>query len=96
MGYGTEKRASQRIPVEVPVRIDQETAVSRDVGWSGIYFLSNLTYPKGETLKFALDLSYALPGKPVSLDCQGEVVRVEQHGRRYGIAAKILSFHYPQ
>jgi len=89
-----EKRASQRIQVEVPVYIGQEKAVTRDVSWSGIYFLTSQLFEEGSALNFALDLSYALPGKPIKLDCQGEVIRVEQHGVKYGIAAKINNFQY--
>lgn len=94
MGDGGEKRASQRIQVEIPVHIGGNTAVSRDVGWAGIYFLANRTYPEGQALTFSLDLSYAWPGKPIRLGCQGEVVRVEQRGRQFGIAAKINNFKY--
>ena len=89
-----EKRASQRIQVEVPVYIGHEKAVTRDVSWAGIYFLTDQTFAEGGELNFALDLSYALPGKPIKLDCQGEVIRVEQRGEKFGIAAKINNFQY--
>jgi len=94
MNSDRERRASKRIQVEVPVYIGQEKAVSRDVSWSGIYFLANQPFEEGVALNFALDLSYALPGKPIKLDCQGEVIRVEQHGVKYGIAARINNFQY--
>lgn len=94
MNPGKEKRASQRIQVEVPVYIGKEKAMTRDVSWSGIYFLTDQSFDKGCLLNFALDLSYALPGKPIKLDCQGEVIRVEQRGEKFGIAAKINNFQY--
>jgi hypothetical protein len=96
MDNWSEKRASQRIQVGVPVHIGRERAVTRDVGWSGIYVLTKQAYPEGTSLHFALDLAYALPGKPVKLDCQGEVVRLERHGKQYGIAARINNFQYLQ
>jgi len=89
-----ENRSSQRIQVEVPVYIGQEKAISRDVSWSGIYFLTEQSFEQGCELTFALDLAYALPGKHIKLDCQGEVIRVEPLGLKYGIAARINNFLY--
>ena len=90
----SEKRASQRIQVEVPVYIGQEKAVTRDVSWSGIFFLTDQAFVQGGSLIFSMDLSYALPGKPIRLDCQGEVIRIEQFGKKFGIAARINDFQY--
>jgi hypothetical protein len=89
-----EKRASQRIWLEVPVYIKGEKAVTRNVSWAGIYFLTVQPFEEGGALNFSLDLAYTLPGKPIKLDCQGEVIRVEQLKRKYGIAAKINNFQY--
>lgn len=94
MNHHHEKRASQRIQVEVPVYIGQEKAMTRDISWAGIYFLTDQSFTEGGDLSFSLDLSYALPGKPIKLDCQGEVIRVEERGGRYGIAARINNFQY--
>ncbi|RLB68046.1 MAG: hypothetical protein DRH08_02100 [Deltaproteobacteria bacterium] len=89
-----EKRASQRIQVNVPVYIGQEEAVTRDVSWAGIYFLTDQHFVEGGDLNFSLDLAYTLPGKPIKLDCQGEVIRVEKRDGKFGIAAKIHNFQY--
>ena len=94
MNRTDEKRVSQRIQVEVPVYIGQEKAVTRDVSWSGIYFLTDQFFAEGGALNFSLDLNYALPGKPIKLDCQGEVIRIEQRGEKFGVAAKINNFQY--
>jgi len=94
MNQHEEKRASQRIQVEVPVYIGKEKAVTRDVSWAGIYFMTNQFFSEGGDLNFSMDLTYALPGKPIKLDCQGEVLRVERHGDKYGVAAKINNFQY--
>jgi hypothetical protein len=92
MTHPSEKRASQRIQVEVPVYIGQVKAVTRDVSWSGIFFLTDQAFVQGGSLNFSLDLSYA--GRPIKLDCQGEVIRIEQLGEKFGIAAKINDFQY--
>ena len=94
MNNDHEKRASQRIQVEVPVYIGHEKAVTRDISWAGIYFLTTQAFDEGKKMSFSLDLTYALPGKPIKLDCQGEVLRVEKLGNQYGIAAKINDFQY--
>ena len=90
----SEKRTSQRIQVEVPVYIGQAKAVTRDISWARIFFLTDQTFFQGGALNFSLDLSYALPGKPIRLDCQGEVIRIEQFCEKFGIAAKINDFQY--
>ena len=89
-----EKRASQRVDVEIPIYIGQEESVTRDVSMAGIYFLTDRLFAEGWDLDFSLDLAYALPGKPIKLGCQGEVVRVEQHDGKFGIAAKINNIQY--
>jgi len=87
-----EKRSSQRLQVEIPVYIGQEETISRDVSCSGIYFQTDQSFIEGDDLNFSLELIYALPGKQIKLNCQGEAVRIEQRGEIFGIAAKINSF----
>jgi hypothetical protein len=82
-------RASQRVRVEIPVYIGQKELVTRDVSRVGVYFLSDKIFAEGRDLNFLLNLDYALPGKPITICCQGDVVRVEQHNGKFGIAAKI-------
>ncbi len=82
-------RASQRVRVEIPVYIGQQELVTRDVSRVGVYFLSDNLFAEGGDLNFILSLTYALPGKLIKFCCHGDVVRVEQHDGKYGIAAKI-------
>lgn len=89
-----EKRALDRIPVEVPMHVGGEKTVTRDMNCAGVYFLADHCFEKGVQLDFSLELSYALPGKPIKLGCMAEVVRVEQNDGKFGIAAKINSFKY--
>jgi hypothetical protein len=60
----------------------------------GIFFLTDQAFVQGGALNFSLDLSYALPGKPIKLDCQGEVIRIEKIGDTFGLAAEINDFQY--
>ena len=89
-----EKRSSERIHVEVPVFIGQDESVSRDVSLTGIYFLTDHLFVEGGALDFSLELAYALPGMPIKLGCQGEVIRIEKRGGKFGIAAKINNLQY--
>jgi len=84
-----ERRASQRIHVEIPIHIGAEELISCDVSQSGIYFQSDRLFAEGGALNFSLGLAYALPGKLLEFVCQGVVVRVDPHDGKFGIAAKI-------
>lgn len=94
MSLPEEKRTIQRIQVEIPVHLNQEKAVTRDISWCGVYFLSRQVFSEGSELNFCIDFDHVLPGKQVKLDCQGEVLRIERQGRKYGVAAKIINFQY--
>ncbi len=96
MNQTDDKRGSQRIKIEVPVYIGRQKAITRDISWSGIYFLTDQSNFGGGVLDFSLNFTYALPGKPIRLDCQGEIIRVEQQGEKFGVAAKINNFQYLQ
>lgn len=89
-----EKRASQRIYLEVPVHIGREDSVTRDVSQAGIYFLTKHRFDRGVVFDFSLDLAYVQPCTMIRLGCQGEVVRVEPHDGKFGVAAKINNFQY--
>ena len=93
MGHD-ERRASQRIHVEMPVCIGLEKSVTHDVSSDGIYFLTDHPLAEGGDLSFSLDFDYALPGKPIKLGFQGEVVRIDQNDGKFGIAAKINNIQY--
>ena len=89
-----EKRFAERVLVELPLHIGQEESVTRDVSREGIYFLSEGLLAKGKVLKFSLSFDYTLPGEPIRLSCLGEVVRVEPHNKKFGIAAKIKDLKF--
>ena len=94
MSIESERRETKRHNIEVPVRFDRGTGVSRDISFSGIYFITKDLLEAGERLRLAFELEYAIPGKSLQLDCQGHVLRVEQLNGSYGIAAKIDEVTY--
>ena len=82
-----EKRREERIRLEVPVMLVNGMGVSRDISASAIYFLSDEFLPPGKPVNFLVRLDHACPGKPLQLDCRGQVLRVEAAGEKFGIAA---------
>jgi hypothetical protein len=86
------KRSAKRVRVEVPVRLDNGSGVTRDVSHAGIFFFTDQPFAPGTTFSFVLELDHVFPGEPVYLHCRGEVVRVEEAGERKGVAASISAF----
>lgn len=92
----SHKRETNRIPLEIPIQIGGDQAVSRDISLSGIYFKTTKEFQPGESIQFEFRLGFAAPGKSLLLDCQGEVLRVEKLKNEYGIAASIEDITYVQ
>lgn len=88
------KRETNRVPLEIPIQIGGEQAISRDISLSGIYFKTSKEFQPGENLQFEFRLGFAAPGQSLLLDCQGAVVRVEKLDNEYGIAATIDEITY--
>ena len=81
-----EKRREERIRLEVPVMLVNGMGMSRDISASAIYFLTDEFLPPGNPVNFLVRLDHACPGKPLQLDCRGQVLRVEEEGEKFGIA----------
>lgn len=83
------KRHHERFPMEVPVMLEGAVGTSRDISESGIFFITDKALVKGGDLRFSVKLNHIRPGKPIRLDCQGQVLRIEQVGENFGVAATI-------
>ena len=90
----TDRRQARRYRIVIPVELEHRKGFTRDISASGIFFETELTHPLGATLSFSLVLEHADPGSPVHLQCQGEVVRVEQCGDKVGIAVHFTSYQF--
>ncbi len=86
----TGERREARISAARPVRLDRGNGVTRNVSASGVYFETNMGYAAGSLISFAIELD-APRGEKLMLRCRGEIVRVESHDGKVGVAAKILS-----
>lgn len=92
MGPHCEKRREERFDLEAPVIFDNGCGLSRDMSLSGIYFVTDQPFTPGRTVKFSVTLEYIRPGKPLQLDCQGQVLRIEPVGKQFGVAASISNY----
>ena len=91
-----QKRATERIEVEVPVHLEKGSGISRNVSLSGIYFLTDQVFQEGICFRFTIEFEFAIPGRPIHLDCEARVLRVETQGEKMGVAARIEDFTYLQ
>lgn len=103
MPVDTERRASRRILMSLPVRVRhqntsdfiEQRAVTRDVSFRGLYFLASSPYQAGSSIEFILTLprEITLAGD-VHIRCFAQVVRVEERDTSRGIAARIDRYEF--
>jgi len=68
---------------------------TRDVSFRGLYFLVDAEYLPGSSIEFILTLprEITLAGD-VLIRCYAEVIRVEPHSGRRGVAARIDRYEF--
>ncbi len=102
MQDGSDRRASRRFTMNLPLRIrssgSKETglpAFTRDVSFRGLYFMADAPFEAGNEIEFVLTLpkEVTLSGD-VNIRCFGQVVRVEPHDERRGVAARIERYEF--
>lgn len=82
----SDQREAPRFGVGMPYKVDGHEGQTRDLSATGLSFDSDTVYPVGSIVD--LTLRYGLDGHNFPMECQVEVVRVEQHGQRFTIAAR--------
>jgi hypothetical protein len=103
MEMTTERRASRRYNMELPVTVRtdgpsgavEKIAHTRDVSFRGLYFRTDGEYQPGTQIEFVLTLpkEVTLVGD-VFIRCYGDVVRVEPNNGDLGIAARIERYEF--
>jgi PilZ domain len=86
-------RRDERFATSVPVRLEHGEGVTRDVSANGIYFVTDVAFQAGATVRFALDFQN-FPGGPIQVNCIARVMRIEERGEKNGVAAAIQSFEF--
>ena len=95
MPADTERRAGSRVKTRVPTRVrtaegKDHTAQTRDVSANGIFLYTTTKMEKGTDVELVLILPPELTsGEKCWVCCQATIVRVEEKGSDYGVAAQI-------
>jgi hypothetical protein len=82
-----EQRREERVPTELPVELGGGNGIARDVSASGIFIETDASYGTGSPISFAVELE--TPGGRITLNCRGQIVRIEHRGGRLGIGVRI-------
>lgn len=83
-----EKRREERIDTALPVELDGAKGITKNVSATGIFFETDVAYSVGSAVNFAVEL--ATPGGNMTMQCRGEIVRIEPHDARIGVGVKIV------
>jgi hypothetical protein len=90
-----ERRSGTRIPTRVSTRFRttkgiDHTAETRDVSANGVFLYTNSKMEKGAEVELVLILPPELTsGEKCWVCCQATIVRVEEQGSDFGVAAQI-------
>jgi len=97
MKADTERRSGTRISTRVPARVrnvrgidHDESAQTRDVSATGVFLYTKTRMEKGSDVELVLILPPELTsGEKCWVCCQATIVRVEEDGSEFGVAAQI-------
>ena len=90
-----ERRSGTRIPTRVATRVRttkgiDHAAETRDVSANGVFLYTNSKMEKGAEVELVLILPPELTsGEKCWVCCQATIVRVEEDGSDFGVAAQI-------
>lgn len=85
---GKKRRKEERISVMLPVNLDKTQYITRDISPSGVYFEAEESFVLGGRVDFVVEFINSVGA--LKLKCSGEIVRVENHNGKKGIAVKIV------
>ncbi|HJW93393.1 MAG TPA: PilZ domain-containing protein [Thermoanaerobaculia bacterium] len=82
-----DRRRAERFPLTLPIELGHTHSTTHDFSGLGVFFSSDQHFELDAEIDFLL----RVPGA-VNVRCKGHVVRVNNVGGRYGIAATIEEF----
>jgi hypothetical protein len=91
----TDRRSGTRIATRVPTRVrttegSDHSAQTRDVSANGVYLYTKSRMEQGTDVELVLILPPELTsGQKCWVCCQATIVRVEENGSEFGVAAQI-------
>ncbi len=86
---GTEMRAADRFPSELPLHIGGTDGLTKNVSATGVYFETSVQAQAGSKVSFVVEV--LIRGQSVNMVCSGQVVRVDRQNNRVGMAVKLTS-----
>ncbi len=89
-----ERRQTIRLPMALPVELEEGSGVTRDVSLSGIFFETSHSLPSMEPISFTLVFEGRSWRRPIRLSCEGQVVRVQPSNGKLGVAMTISSYRF--
>ena len=103
MESGVERRAARRFSMMLPVKVrfsaengvTEKPGETRDVSFRGLYFLIEASLEAGSSIEFVLTLPQQITlAGDVHIRCFAEIVRVEAHNGKRGVAARIDRYEF--
>lgn len=90
----SEQPRAPRYKSKLPMEIESGEGVTRDFSGSGIFFETEGCFSPGQQIDFSFILEHVDPEHTVRITCKGEIVRVEEKGKKIGVAASINSYSF--
>lgn len=85
----SDKRTSERYIASMPVHVGGELAATQDLSQHGLSFVTQRRYEPGERLQ--LTIEYLLDGHNYPLECEAEVMRVQEGPNGFTIGARLTA-----
>lgn len=82
-----QKRAEERIAIELPIRLPDAVGTTRNISASGVFFEIDSQITVGSEISFEVEMHIELDS--VVMKGCGRIVRTERNGSRTGVAVKI-------
>ncbi len=103
MENSIDRRTSRRFTMTLPLAVRavgpeggaERQAETRDISYRGVYFLIEADFDPGSHIECILTLPKDITReRDVLIRCFAEIVRVEPHNGRRGIAARINDYEF--
>jgi hypothetical protein len=90
----SEKKRATRHRDATPVEFEDGIGVTRDFSSTGIFFETKKSLTQGQPIDFTIVLENVDPERLVRVNCQGEIIRIEEAGQKIGVAVAISSYNF--
>ena len=89
------RRAAFRHNLAAPIRLGSHQGQVRDLSTRGLYFVSPSCPRAGSLIELEVTLPHASPSGPLECRLRARVLRVENLGTSWGVAAQIEAWTMP-